>query len=78
MSLWGLLMVTFKVCCHYSGFWLLAPGFRRLQDGNARQGVFLQRLYFGTVLFEGYGMVNLKRQKNCPGRICGQRFIEDV
>jgi len=25
----------------FSGFWILAPGFRRLQDGNARQGVFL-------------------------------------
>jgi len=24
----------------FSGFWLLDSGFRRLQDGNARQGVF--------------------------------------
>jgi len=44
MSLWGLLRVAFKAGCHYSGFWLLAPEFRRLQDGNARQGVYLFQL----------------------------------
>jgi len=40
MSLWGRLRVAFKAGCHYSGSWLLTPVFRRLQDGNALQGVF--------------------------------------
>jgi len=41
MSLWGRLRVAIKAGCHYSGFWLLASGFRRLQDGAADKAVIL-------------------------------------
>jgi len=39
MSLWGLLRVAIKAGCHYSGSWLLASEFRRLQDGTADKAV---------------------------------------
>jgi len=45
MSLWGRLRVAFKAACHNSGSWLLASGFRRLQDGTAGKAVIFILLF---------------------------------